>query len=635
MLENIRENSQGLIAKVILGFIILTFAVAGIGGYTSSVDTSVAEVNGEKISQQSFDQAYQAQRNRMVQQFGDMFDTLSADPAYMANFRKGVIDNLINEKLIDQNVRELAIRISDDAIKQTIRTMPEFQINGVFDNNRYLAVINQSGFFQSSDFRDYLRVEMTRRQLSQALVATEFSLPYQTEQLTALQNQKRDIAFATVAAEQFKSAVEVTSEEVTAYYQSNQVMFENQEQVKLEYVELDVAEIAKNVSVSEEEVQAYYQDNINEFRKEEQRRVSHILVEFGEDEAAAQTQAEAILTRLSSGEDFAEIAKVESADAFSGENGGDLEWIERGVMDEAFDEAAFALVTVGETSSVVKTSFGFHIIKLTELKAEQTQPFEEVKEELMARVSNDKAQDQFFELQQELARVSFEYPDSLDDAAGVVNAEVKTTQWLARSGNPAPFDSTKVIDAAFSDIVLNESLNSDLIEVSDTMVMVVRLSEHQPANVKPLLEVEPQIKERLVNEKATEKALNVVEELVTKFTSGEDITVDLSEVGSKFEQHADIARFGSAIDNAIIRKAFVLPHPVEGAISAASATLGNGDLAIVQVSAVKAGDTVAAPNLAEQKTSQLAQSAYMSYLDTLRATAKIKQRESVQESNTF
>ena len=146
MLENIRENSQGVIAKVILGFIILTFAVAGIGGYTSSVDTSVAEVNGEKISQQAFDQAYQAQRNRMAQQFGDMFDTLSADPAYMANFRNGVIGNLINEKLIDQNVRDLAIRISDEDLKKTIRNMPEFQVDGVFDNNRYLAIINPIRF---------------------------------------------------------------------------------------------------------------------------------------------------------------------------------------------------------------------------------------------------------------------------------------------------------------------------------------------------------------------------------------------------------------------------------------------------------------------------------------------------------
>ncbi|WP_448213338.1 SurA N-terminal domain-containing protein [Colwellia sp. MEBiC06753] len=635
MLESIREGSQGIIAKVILGFIILTFAVAGIGGYTSSVDNSVATVNGEKISQQAFDQAYQSQRNRMTQQFGEMFDTLSADPNYMANFRKGVIDSLINEKLIDQNVDELALRISDEEIKKTIRTMPEFQVNGVFDNNRYLAIINQSGFYQSSDFRDYLRVEMTRRQLSQALVSTEFSLPYQSAQLTALQNQKRDIAYAIVGAQQFTDSVEVTTEEITSFYQNNQSMFENQELVKLDYVALNVADIAKSIEVSDEEVEAFYNENINEFSQDEQRRISHILVEFGDDEAAAQSKAQALLERINSGEDFAEIAKTESADTYSGENGGDLEWIERGVMDEAFDEAAFSLASAGDVSDVVKSSFGFHIIKLTEFTPKQVKPFAEVKEELIARVSNDKAQNKFFELQQELARVSFEFPDSLDDAAAVINGEVKTSEWVSRLGNPAPFDAPNLIDAAFSDIVLQEHMNSDLIEVNDSLVMVVRLREHQAASVKPLSEVEPQIAERLTNQKATEKAQTVVEELVAKLAAGESIDTDLEAVNSTFTQQADVARFGGTIDSAIVRKAFVLPHPVEGGVSASSATLANGDLAVVQVTAVKAGEATENPTLAEQKTNQLAQATYQSYVNALKANAKITQRKQVEASNAY
>ena len=163
MLEDIREKSQGLTAKIILGLIILTFAVAGVGSYSNSADTSVATVNGEAISQQDFNKAYQTQRNRMAQQFGDMFDTLSNDSNYMANFRQGIVDNLINEKLIDQSTDTLAIRVSDERLKDTIRQMPEFQVDGVFDNNRYLAIINQSGFYQSSDFIDYLRVEIDNK----------------------------------------------------------------------------------------------------------------------------------------------------------------------------------------------------------------------------------------------------------------------------------------------------------------------------------------------------------------------------------------------------------------------------------------------------------------------------------------
>ncbi len=190
MLENIREKSQGMTAKVILGLIILTFAFAGIGSYTNSVDTSVAEVNGEKISQQDFEQAFQQQRNRMSQQYGEMFESLLADPTYLNNLRNDVLNSLINEKLLDQNTQDLAIRISDERIKKTIVEMKEFHVDGVFDNNRYLALINQAGFRESSNFRDYLRVEMARQQLTQSLVATEFSLPFETEMVTKLRDQK-------------------------------------------------------------------------------------------------------------------------------------------------------------------------------------------------------------------------------------------------------------------------------------------------------------------------------------------------------------------------------------------------------------------------------------------------------------
>ena len=635
MLENIRENSQGVVAKVILGFIILTFAVAGIGGYTGSVDTSVAEVNGEKITQSAFDQAYQAQRSRLEQQFGEMFATLSADPSYMANFRQGVVTNLINEKLIDQNADELAIRVSDQQIKDAIREMPEFQVDGVFDNNRYLAIINQAGFFQSSDFRDYLRVEMSRRQLSQALVSSEFSLPYQQAQLSVLQSQKRDLRVATISAEQFKSDIELTDDEINSYYQTNQALFQNQEKVKLDYVSLNVSDIARDITLSEQELETYYQENIASFRQDEQRRIAHILIEFADDEATAEKAASDILAKIKQGEDFAELAKAHSADTFSGENGGDLDWLEAGVMEPAFDEAAFALAKAGDVSDLVKSSFGFHIIKLTELKPEVVQPFTEVKAELQATVANEKAQDKFFELQQELARVSFEFPDSLDDAANVVDTSVMTSDWLSRGGNMAPFDATNVIDVAFSDLVILENLNSDVIEVSDDMVMVVRLNEYQEANVKPLTEVKGQIETILVNQKASEKAQAIVDELMAKFTQSEDITASLADVDASFVEHNATARFGGTVDNAVVSEAFVLPHPAEGSISAGTVKLANGDLAIVQVTKVITGDETAAPAIAEQKTSQLAQATYQNYVESLKATAQIKQNSQVEVTTAY
>lgn len=629
MLENIRENSQGMIAKVILGLVMLTFAFAGIGSYTNSADTSVAQVNGIKISQADFEKAYQNQRNRMAQQYGEMFDTLSADANYMANFRKGVVDNLINEKLIDLAADDLALRVSDERIKKTIREMEEFQVEGQFDNNRYLALINQAGFYQSSDFRDYLRVEMTRRQLNQALLASEFSLPYQEAQLTALQNQKRDIRFASISAEQFKAGVEITDQEINNYYQNNQDRFQNQEKIKVNYIALSVDDIAAKVEVTAEDLEQYYQQNIAKYQQKEQKRFSHILVEVGEDKNVAEQKISDVLVKLKSGEDFATLAKAFSADSFSGENGGDLEWIEPGVMDEAFDNAAFALTDVGSISDVVETEFGFHIIKLTEIKPEQIKAFAEVKDEIQAAVSKQKAEDKFFELQQEMARLSFEFPDSLEDAAGAVGVQVQTSDWLSRFGNVAPFDNVKAIDAAFSDIVVKERLNSDIIEVNDSLAVVLRSNEYQPANTKPLVEVSEQIKTLLTAEKATEKAQSVAQDLLASFKEGSDITEQLANVNASFEVRADVARFGADIDNNIAKEAFKLPHPSEGIISATTVTLNNGDLALIELQAVKAGETSTSPNFAQQHTQQLAQSAYTSFLEVLREQAKITRRKLV------
>ncbi|MBU2872315.1 SurA N-terminal domain-containing protein [Colwellia sp. E2M01] len=628
MLEQIREKSQGVTAKVILGLIILTFAVAGVGSYSNSVDTSVATVNGEDITQQAFNQAYQSQRARMSQQFGEMFDTLSNDAAYMANFRQGVLDNLISEKLIDQSSEDLAIIVSDKRLKETIREMPEFQVDGVFDNNRYLAIINQSGFFQSSDFRDYIRVEMTRRQLSQALVGSEFNLPYQEKLQLALQNQTRNIRYATIAAEQFKSGIELTDDEINNYYLANQTRFENKEQVKVNYISLNVADIAQEITISDEEVAKYYQENLANFTDPEQRRISHILIEFNEDDTeSAKMQAQSVLDRLEQGEDFAALAKELSNDTFSGDNGGDLEWLDPGVMEESFDAAALALVNVGDTSGLVETSFGYHVLKLTDYKKDVVKTLAEVESDLRARLSDEQAQNKFFALQQEMARLSFEFPDSLEDAAAEVNVEIQTSPWLLRAGNVAPFNQQNVIDAAFSDLVLQENMNSDLIEISDDLVVVLRLNEFKEANIKPLSEVEAQIKDILVNQKSTELAQQTVDLLLADFKSGVDIEEQLSALNANFVSEEEITRYSPTIDQSISRAAFVLPHPVNGAVSASSVALSNGDLALVEVTGVAVNDAPAAPNLAQQQTAQLAQSAYQSFVNSLKAEAKITRKE--------
>ncbi|WNC73520.1 SurA N-terminal domain-containing protein [Thalassotalea psychrophila] len=624
MLERIREGSSGITAKVILGLVIATFVFAGVGSYTNSVDTSAATVNGEKISQQKFDQAYQNQRNRMEQQYGEMFAQLAGNDMYMQSMRSNVLENLINEELLDQNARELNIRISDQQIKESILAMQEFQVDGVFNNDRYLMVINQAGFYQPSAFRDYLRVDMARRQLMQSIMATEFSMPYQQDLAVKLTNQTRSIRYATIIAEQFKATAEVTDEEINQYYQENQPRFATQEQVKVEYISLDMDNLKKDVVVEDSEVQAYYDDNLSSYSTIERRRASHILIEFGDDDGAAEQQANDILAKVNAGDDFAALAKEFSADTFSGENGGDLDWFEQGAMDVEFDKAVFALTKENNLSEVVKSDFGFHIIKLTDIEEISTKAFADVKAEILEQLTNDQALEVYYDLQTQMAEVAFESPDSLEEAAAVINAEIKTSNWLTRGNNAAPFNSD-VVEVAFSDVVLLDNMNSDVVEVApDQLAMVVRLSEHQDATTKPLTEVSGQIKVQLVNNKASLAAQQASEELLTKVLAGDDVTAELAATGSSFVAADNITRNGAEVSTNVAKQAFTLAHPTEGQVSAASSVMLSGDYAVVELLSVTegvAGDADA--NVEQQQAMAVSQAVFEGYIANLKEKAEI------------
>lgn len=630
MLENIREKSQGTIAKVILGFIIVTFAIAGIGGYTNTSDGSVAEVNGEAISQQDFQQAYQQQRARMAQQYGQMFEQISANPEFAAQIRNNVLENLINQELLDQMASELGIQVSDAYLKDEIRNTPQFQRDGQFDNNTYLALIRQAGFYQASDYRDYLRTEIARRQLSQNFLVSEFSVPYQVELLAKLREQKRDIRFTTIALESFKSKVDVSEDEIKAHYQSNLSLYQNEEQVKVDYVLLDMNKISETINVSDDEAQAYYNKNIIRYTEAEKRRIAHILIESGDD---AKAQIAALLEKLNNGENFAELAKTSSADFVSAENGGDLEWFEAGLYGEAFDEAVVNLANVGDYSDIVETDAGFHIIKLTEYVEETVSGFDDVKTDVVKTLSLEQAQNQFAELQAELARVSYEVADSLEEAADAVNAQVETSQWLSRVQNATPFNSLKLVDVLFSDLVLEEKLNSDIVELSDEQVIVVRLNEYQPAEVKPLAEVSEQIRNTLIDDKAKIEAQNIASDLLAKLKAGDDVSGALAQLNSEFTEKDNITRYGSDVDGSIVRKAFTLPHPKDDVISADTLALMNGDIAIVQVNKVTEGDVKAevVEGIAKQFDNQEAQTSFASFVGSLSEDAKIQRKQLVEQ----
>ncbi|MGC9459013.1 SurA N-terminal domain-containing protein, partial [Vibrio genomosp. F10] len=411
MMERFREGVNGPFVKIVLGLIILSFVFAGVGSYIIGGNAnSAAKVGNAEITRGDFEQAYQNERNRMQSQLGDYFSNMLADPAYVESFRKSVLDRMVNDLLLEQHAESLGLRVSDAQIRTMILEMPQFQSNGQFDQDIYQTGLRRAGFSAES-FAQYLRRDLTRNQLLTALQNSDFSLDGEVNAQSELIMQTRDIRTIKLSVADMARNIELTEAEIEAFYDENSVRYTRPEQVKVGYVELSAQQIKQSIEVSEPELKKYYQEHLDKYSTEEQRKVSHILVQ-GELEAA-----EKILADLKSGADFATLAEELSQDIGSAEEGGSLGWIERDVMDPSFETAAFELANVGDISEVVTSNFGYHIIKLDELKDSVSQPFEAVKEDILADLVDQKAVDAFYELQSEFERIAFEYPDSLDDAA--------------------------------------------------------------------------------------------------------------------------------------------------------------------------------------------------------------------------
>lgn len=625
MLERIREGSQGPWAMIIIGLVVLSFVFAGVGSYlNSSGQTVAATVNGEEISLNELERAYQAQRGRMEAQYGESISAMFSDEAYLKQFRQGVLDNLINEALVEQKARELGLRISDNQIRETILNMQEFQLSGQFNNERYLSILRQNGF-QPSDFREYLRVQLTREQLARSLGVSDFALPGEAKAVFALQAQTRNARYAVVKSAQFADDIVVSDTDIQGYYDANISDFDTEEKVAVSYVTLTVDDLTADVKVTPEDIAQWYEENKDQFITEEQRRVSHILIESGEDDAAAKTKAEALLSELRSGADFAELAEENSDDTFSAENGGDLDYIAPGMMDDAFERAAFALSSVGELSEVIQSEYGYHIIKLTDLQPEKVQSLAEVTDEIRENLVADKATERFYEIQSRMAEVAFEVPDTLDEVAAIAEQPVETTALFSRGNVPSEIDFPQVVSSVFSVELIEEGVNSDLIELDGETVIVVRVSEHEPQRTKALDEVKDDITVSLRAEKAQQAAQSWAEEQLALLNQGESIDDQLASRDVSWETAENVNRADAQLPRGIVDTLFTLAP--SGDRSKQVVTLLNGDVALVELTGVNAAEEAnetAIDAIAERLAAMNSQMSYQAYVEGLREGADIE-----------
>lgn len=631
MLEKIREGSQGLMIKVVLGAVILSFALAGIGSYIGRpAENLAAVVNGQKIRHQELEQAYQNHRARMEAQLGDVFNQLAANEGYIQQLRASVLENLIDEALLNQAVTNAGIRISDEQVKDNITSMKEFQRDGIFDNDRYLALIRNAGY-SVSGFREVLRGQMARAQLVGATVDSEFVLPGESSTIARLLDQKRTIRYWTVDTNKLAESVAPTAEQLQAHYDENQFSYKQAEQVSLEYIELDAKSLEADVTITDEDVEQFYADNSNRYVHEEERKVAHILI--GNDKDDAQAKAEALLAKVNAGDDFAALAKANSDDTFSAQNGGELDRFGKGVMDPAFEAAAFALAQTGDVSGVVESQFGFHIIKLISITPEKLTPLAEIKDDVVAELKQEKALEQFYELQQTISDLAFEVPDTLMDAAGAAELEVKSSALFMRNQAPAPLDHPKLNDAAFSEAVLLDGMNSDVIETQPGQLFVVRLKEHQPARSLPFDEVTEQVTAQVKQKQAQQQADDIAQQLKTMITDGakpEQSWLQSNHVTAHATQ--TIGRFDNAIPAAIRTAAFdAMRHDQGSSLETAKYA---GAVAVVAVDAVTDSTEPMAGMLAQltpRLEAQNSELAYKGMIAVLRADAEISYPRVVQQ----
>jgi peptidyl-prolyl cis-trans isomerase D len=609
MLQTIRDRAQGWIAWVIVILISIPFALWGIQSYLEvGGDVVVAKVNGVEIREQDFQRRVQQARIQLRERMGASYDATQVDDRRLRN---EVLDDMIREALLMDVSERLGFRVSDQELRAQIQSEPAFQREGHFDKTVYEQTLSLQGLSPAM-FEAQVRQRLVGTQMVRGVLGSEFVTTAEQADFERLSRQKREISWLRIPAAQFINDEPIGQDEVQAYYTANAARFQTPEQVRLEYLLLDVNKLASGTTVTDDELHRLYESDQALFGEPERRKVRHILlpVPAGADDAKAQAvleEIEAVRGRILGGGSFEEVAKAVSKDPGSSSKGGSLGEIEKGMMDPAFDQAAFALAA-GELSEPVRSRFGYHLIEVDEIIPARMKSFDEVKESLRDELAHQKAESLFYDLGERLANVVYENPDSLKPAAEELGLTIQQSDWIGRTGGEGLLGNPKVTAAAFSEEVLNEGRNSELIEPEKDVLqaLVVRVTDHREASTRPLDEVRDEIVTALGQERARKAAEQAAEAGAEKLRGG----ASWAEVGGqdKPEEPDLVERNDSKLPAPVRGVAFTLPAPAEGQASVGTAAFDNGDAAIVRVTRVEPGEvTKTAAGTADQERAMLGQ----------------------------
>lgn len=575
MLQDIRERSTGWVAKAIIGLIAVLLSFTGFEAIMNSTSNrnNAAKVNGQEITLDALGQEKSAQLRQLQQQFGAEFDTSLLDDNLLSEM---AMKTLVNRTLLLQAAKDAGFAGSQAVVDRFIVQFPDFQVDGQYSNERFDQVLMQMGYSRMQ-FRQMLEQDMLVAQLQGGIAASAFTTRQEAEHFAALDRQVRDFAMHSLSTP--LDQVQVTDSEVRERYDSRPDAYMTREQVVLDYIELSKLTLASQIEVSDEELQEGYQAVIANL--DEQRRAAHILFDLDEGDAEALARAQAAAQRLADGEDFATLAGELSDDIGSADEGGDLGYAGRDIYEAEFEDVLFALAKE-EVSEPVRTRHGYHLIKLLDVNAAEVPSLDSMRDSLLADLQASKVEQLFVERVDELESSAYEASD-LQQPADELGLEVKQSPALGREGGEGIFANRKLIEAAFSEEVLEEGANSHALELDADTVVVLRVQEHH----KPERMAFETVAESIAAELKLDKAASLSRE------QGEVMLTELREGNSSsqgWERFEAATRMQDEVDPEVLQAVFRMPRPADAQPEYAGLSLADGSYVLLELKGVSTAE---------------------------------------------
>lgn len=551
MFDFVHNNKK--IIQIVLALIILPFAFWGVDSYQRSGNVEApATVNSSKITLPEFENSLRQQQEQMRQMLGDKLDPAMFDKPEV---KRAVMDNLIVQRLLVERARAAGLIATDEQVAQVIGGIEAFRVDGRFDKKRYATLLAEQNMSPPM-FEARLRDELLGQQLRDAYVQNGHVSNTVAGRVIGLNEQQRVVSISSISFQPFIAQAKVDEAALTEYYEKNQKEFQVQELARVEYVKFSLDGLMAGIKVDNEDVRKYYDEHHADFDVPEQRRAAHILIAVAAkatqaEQDAAKAKAEQLLQQIKQNPaKFAELARKNSQDTGSAENGGDLGFIGRNMMVKPFEDAAFALKQ-DEISDLVKTDFGYHIVKLVAIKPAKLPPFDEVRESVANKLRQQKANDKFAELAEKFSNTVYEQSDTLRSAAELAGAKIEQSDWLVKGDAGHEPWTAKMLQAIFGEDVVKNKRNTPAIEIARNTLVAARILEHKPASVQPLSEVQDTIRQKLQRQQAVNLAIKQGKATLEKLQHGDQSAVDWGN-----PQTITYAKHDKLHDAALVRQVF-------------------------------------------------------------------------------